>query len=201
MSKVRLATIIVIGIFITVLAVSVSVNQVKANHCHPSHTKASTVSETTPTPSNRTIGSTVSNNRPNHNKTRVLSINNKSAGTRVFSLDEIYSRDFPEAILSIGEAVKAIQSGDRQTELAELNKALEKMITIHKALGAQAKPQYANNLHCPVMGSPVYINRVDIKLTRDYKGRIIAFCCPGCPAEWDKLTEAQKQAKLTGVKS
>jgi hypothetical protein len=29
-----------------------------------------------------------------------------------------------------------------------------------------------------------------------YKGMKVGFCCPNCPPEWDKLTDAEKEAKL-----
>jgi len=116
------------------------------------------------------------------------------------SLEEIYSRDLPMAILSISEAVKAIESGDRKTELAELNKAVNTLVTIHAALGKHVKPQFADN-RCPIMGSPINADTVNASLTRDYKGHRIAFCCAGCPSAWDKLTDAQKQAKLSALKS
>ncbi len=102
------------------------------------------------------------------------------------------------AILSINKAVEAINSGDRQTELAELKNALEKLITVYKALGTQSKLQYANSLRCPIMGSPIDISKVDESLMRDYKGRKIAFCCAGCPSAWDKLTQNQKQKNVPG---
>ena len=47
------------------------------------------------------------------------------------------------------------------------------------------------NARCPIMGgNPV------AALTRDYNGQKIGFCCSGCPAQWDKLTDAEKDAKL-----
>ena len=30
-----------------------------------------------------------------------------------------------------------------------------------------------------------------------YKGHRVAFCCAGCPAMWDKLSDAEKKAKLS----
>jgi hypothetical protein len=113
------------------------------------------------------------------------------------------------AILSTSEAVKAIESGDRKTELAELNKAVNTLVAIHAALGKHVKPQpvgaapgdaFPNN-RCPIMGSAINPDTVNASLTRDYKGQRIAFCCAGCPSAWDKLTDAQKQAKLSGLKS
>ena len=46
---------------------------------------------------------------------------------------------------------------------------------------------------------PIDPAKVSSKLTRMYKGQKVAFCCAGCPATWDKLTDADKQTKLTKV--
>lgn len=221
MNKRKLVTIVALVGLAGILTTSPNMTQVKADHCHPSHTKttaapATPAKSTTPsipaTPTNKLVRTTVPNPERQRKNTRVLSINNKQFRTDVFnienkpvgpetlSFEEIYSRDFPIAISSIGQAVKAIQSGDRQTELNELSKALDKLITVHKALGTQLKPQYANSIICPIMGSPIDINTVDGSLTRRYKGRKIAFCCAGCPSAWDKLTEIQKQTKVPGLK-
>ncbi len=116
------------------------------------------------------------------------------------SFEEVYSREFPTAIMSLAEAIKAMKAGDRQTEVAELTKATEKLLAVYKALGTNARPQFANSLICPIMGSSIDRNTVDANLTRDYKGRKVAFCCGGCPSEWDKLDDSQKQAKIPGTK-
>ncbi len=79
--------------------------------------------------------------------------------------------------------------------MAELNRAQEMLVTIHTALGKHVKPQFANNL-CPIMGSPINAEKVTKNLIRDYQGKKVAFCCAGCPATWDKLTNTQKLAKL-----
>jgi hypothetical protein len=52
------------------------------------------------------------------------------------------------------------------------------------------------NTKCPIMGSAINPSKVTEGLTRVYKGRKIAFCCGMCPGQWDKLTDAQKDAKL-----
>jgi hypothetical protein len=191
------------------LSTSFHITRVKADHCHPTNTGTPAAPAT---PAKNPAGTTESNLGRQRNSTRVLSINNKQFKTGVtnierkpvasktLSFEEIYSKDLPIAISSIGEAVKAIKSGDRQTELAELNIALDKLITVYKALGTQEKLQYANSLHCPIMGSAIDINKVDKDLIRDYKGRKIAFCCAGCPSAWDKLTEEQKQKNVPGLK-
>jgi len=34
------------------------------------------------------------------------------------------------------------------------------------------------------------------ELTREFNGRQIAFCCPGCPEKWDKLSAQEKELAL-----
>lgn len=209
MNKRKLVTIVgIIGVA-AILTASLPMTQVKADHCHPEHTKTAA---TPPTPAKRPASTRMSNLGRQRTMTRipravrkpvrtgVSNFENKPVGSETMSFEDIYSRDFPMAIVSIGEAVKAIQSGDRQTELAELSKALDKLITVYKALGTQVKPQFANNLRCPIMGSPINLEMVGESLTRDYNGRKVAFCCAGCPSAWDKLSDAEKQAKVPGVK-
>jgi hypothetical protein len=208
MNKRRLVTVVAIVGVAAILTVGLPMTQVKADHCHPEHTKAAA---TPPTPARRPVSPRVPNAGRQRDRTRVpgtrsapvrtgvSSLQNGTVGSQTLSFEEIYSRDFPMAIVSLGEALKAIESGDRQTELAELGKALDKLITVYKALGTQVKPQFANSLRCPIMGSPIDINAVDASLTRDYQGGKVAFCCAGCPTAWDQLSDPQKQAKIPGV--
>ncbi len=209
MNKRRLVTAVAIVGVAAILTTSLPMTQVKADHCHPEHTKTAAPP---PTPVKRPARTRVSKPGRQRTRTKVPGTVRKPVGTGVsgsehgpagsetLSFEEIYSRDFPMAILSIGEAVKAIQSGDRQTELAELSKALDKLITVYRAFGTHVKPQFANSLRCPIMGSPIEINMVDESLTRDYNGRKVAFCCAGCPSAWDQLSDPQKLAKVPGVK-
>jgi hypothetical protein len=118
----------------------------------------------------------------------------------VLSLENIHSKHVPMVATSIDKAKKALESGDRRTALAELNKAQQMLKTIHTALGKHVKPQFANNL-CPIMGAPINPAKVTKNLIREYKGQKVAFCCAGCPATWDKFTDAQKQVKLAKAKS
>ncbi len=121
------------------------------------------------------------------------------ATAAVLSLDSIYAKHVPMVVMSIDKAKKALASGDRRTVLAELNKAQEMLVTIHAAIGKHVKPQFANGL-CPIMGSPINPDKVTGNLIRDYQGKKVAFCCAGCPAAWDKFTDAQKHAKLAKAK-
>jgi hypothetical protein len=56
------------------------------------------------------------------------------------------------------------------------------------------------NTKCPITGGALSSDGVAENLTRDYKGQKIGFCCDGCPAEWDKLTDAAKDAELAKAK-
>ena len=42
----------------------------------------------------------------------------------------------------------------------------------------------------------IYDSMFGSNLVRDYEGQKVAFCCAGCPAAWDQLSDADKQAKL-----
>lgn len=52
------------------------------------------------------------------------------------------------------------------------------------------------NDHCPIMGTKLDKDKVPEKLTRTFKGKTVGFCCGGCPAKWDKLSDEEKQKKL-----
>lgn len=56
------------------------------------------------------------------------------------------------------------------------------------------------NAKCPITGGALSPDGVVENLTRDHKGRKIGFCCDGCPEEWDKLTDADKDAELAKAK-
>jgi len=56
------------------------------------------------------------------------------------------------------------------------------------------------NTKCPITGEALSPDGVAENLTRDYKGQKIGFCCDGCPAEWEKLTDAAKDAELAKAK-
>ena len=205
MNKRRLAiVVIVIGVAV-IIAVSLPLTQAQANHCHPSH------KQTPKTDMKKPVSTRALNLERQRARARVSSIDKapvrikdsnlekKPVRVETLSLDMIRSRELPIAILSIDKAAKAVESGNNKTALAELHKAQKMLIIIYGALGKHVKPQFANN-RCPIMGSPINPNRISKNLIRDYKGQKVAFCCAGCPSTWDKLTDAQKQAKLPKVK-
>jgi hypothetical protein len=203
MNTTRLLTLLGILGLVVILAAGFPLSRVKADHCHTTEGQtapANVQPPAQPAPSNaersraaRRIATPI----PSSQNARAQST---PASAAPASIEEIYSRDLPLAIQSIGQAVKAIESGDRQTELAELTKAVTMLAAIHEALGKHVKSQLVNS-RCPIMGSAINPESVTANLTRDYNGQKVGFCCAGCPSAWDKLTDAEKQAKLSAVKS
>ncbi len=118
---------------------------------------------------------------------------------KILSLEKIHSGHLPMLSQSIDKAIKAVEAGNKEIALAELHKAQKMLATIKKSIGKHVKPKFAN-VRCPIMGSLINPDKVAKNLIRDYKNQKIAFCCGGCPIQWDKLTDAEKDAKLAKVK-
>lgn len=51
------------------------------------------------------------------------------------------------------------------------------------------------NKTCPVSGEPLPANATTVS----YQGKTVGFCCDHCPAKWDKMSDAEKQAKLASA--
>jgi membrane fusion protein, copper/silver efflux system len=72
----------------------------------------------------------------------------------------------------------------------------------HGAAAAPATPTAGTpagrfiNPRCPIMNTPIDAANVPDTLIREYKGHKVAFCCPGCPDQWDKLSDAEKDRRL-----
>ena len=98
-----------------------------------------------------------------------------------------------DALNAIEAARKAVRSGDTKVALAQLDKAQALII---QSKEGTAKPAAFANVTCPIMGSRIDPANVPNRLVRQYKGKKVAFCCGGCPAQWDKLSDAERDAKL-----
>ena len=104
----------------------------------------------------------------------------------------------------VNEAHKAAVAGDSATAATHLAKAQHALAGLKAQMkscpmgtpGKQVTAGAAVNAACPIMGGRINPERVKPELTRQYKGQTIAFCCGGCPEQWDKLSDAEKQAKL-----
>jgi YHS domain-containing protein len=57
-------------------------------------------------------------------------------------------------------------------------------------------PDAPINTLCPITGSPV-----NAKYTRKFEGRVIGFCCPNCPAEFDKDPAACAAKVISALES
>ena len=55
------------------------------------------------------------------------------------------------------------------------------------------------NDKCPMTGKALDRQKVPTDLRREFKGKLVGFCCKDCPPAWDKLTDEDKQAKLDKV--
>jgi hypothetical protein len=101
---------------------------------------------------------------------------------------------------SIDNAIQSIEAGNSEPALAELKKAQQMLAVIKESLAGQMKSEFVN-AKCPMMGSPINPEKISDNLIREFKGQQVAFCCGGCPDMWDKLSDAQKEAKLSEKKA
>ena len=197
MNKRKLVTVVAIVGVAAMMTTSFPTAQVKADHCHPEHTKKAATPPTPAKPARRPARTRVSNPaRQRTAKTRVPGTHSTPVSTgvsslprafaqaghgghmggmnmkqpamaAVLSLESIHAKHVPMVVMSIDKAKKALASGDKRAVLAELNKAQEMLVAIRAALGTHVKPQFANNL-CPLMGSPINPAKVTKNLIRDY---------------------------------
>jgi hypothetical protein len=119
----------------------------------------------------------------------------KTAKTAVVSLDVIHAQQLPAIEAAVQKAIRLIEAGRAPAALVELRRAQSALTTTRQALGQHIKPKFVNN-QCPIMGSPINAEKVAASLVRNYQGQRVAFCCAGCPAAWDQLSDADKAAKL-----
>jgi hypothetical protein len=114
------------------------------------------------------------------------------------SLQTIYSQRLPALQAAVGRAIQHLQAGHQQEALNELRQLQSSLAALHQALGQQVAPRFLNG-RCPIMGTKISADKVPAELTRVYGQGKVAFCCGGCPAQWDRLTAAQKAAQLKQV--
>ncbi|MFI4911725.1 MAG: hypothetical protein ACIAQZ_08680 [Sedimentisphaeraceae bacterium JB056] len=118
---------------------------------------------------------------------------------KTLTLEDINAKELPALSAAIDKAMKAVESGDKETALEQLQKASKLTTVITEVVKKEATPQFAN-VRCPIMGSPINPEHVADNLVREFKGEKVAFCCGGCPARWDKMTDAEKQEALDKVR-
>ena len=112
------------------------------------------------------------------------------------------------AIHDLTAAEGAVKAGEKDKALKELGEVREFLEGLSKtvkplAAPAPAAPPAAGaavNDRCPIMGGTIDPAKVPADLTRQFKGQTVGFCCGDCPLAWDKLSDAEKEAKLDKVK-
>jgi len=107
--------------------------------------------------------------------------------------------DISAAKAAIKAAIEAIDKGESATAKSELEKAEKLLTKAHKCMKENIEKMPCANSKCPISGKPIDRMNRPQDCTRMYKGMKIGFCCPNCPPEWDKLTDAEKDAKLKNV--
>jgi hypothetical protein len=115
------------------------------------------------------------------------------------------------AMTAVEAAQKALASSDSKAAAAELEKAKKSLSDAQQAcknccaaMGMASTQPAATakcvNARCPILGEAINPDKTPDALTRMYKGQRVGFCCGGCPETWDKLTDADKDAKLAKAK-
>jgi hypothetical protein len=110
-------------------------------------------------------------------------------------LHAIAAANLKAALEAMDAAGKAVERGDQKGALAHLATARRLVAATHDALADRARPRFAN-ARCPMMGTEIDPEKVPAALTAAFRGRNVAFCCAGCPVAWDKLSDAEREARL-----
>jgi cellobiose-specific phosphotransferase system component IIA len=108
-------------------------------------------------------------------------------------------KETSEAIVLLDEAVKAIDAGNTDNAKKEIEKARTMLKEIHKTQKKCMEKMPTVNDRCPITGNKIDMMNTPENLIKMYKGKKVGFCCPACPPQWDKLTDAEKDAKLEKV--
>jgi hypothetical protein len=98
------------------------------------------------------------------------------------------------ALAKLTAAEDALKDGKTKAAHKAIKQARKLVATVHD----NVRPAVANK-KCPIMGSKIKAEKVPANLYRMHKGKGIGFCCAGCPAAWDKLSEEKKTEKLTAL--
>jgi hypothetical protein len=108
-------------------------------------------------------------------------------------------KDIPEAIAALDNAVKALDAGNTADAKKEIETAKKLLKEVHMMQKKCMEIMPTANDHCPISGEKIDMMKTPANLTTMYKGKKVGFCCPNCPPAWEKLTDAEKDAKLEKV--
>lgn len=104
----------------------------------------------------------------------------------------------------------AIDEGNTEEASAKLGAIVDRMEDMRKKMkqmkqkhgrmekqsGEKAAEGKPVNESCPIMGNKIDPEEVPEKLTREFQGKTVGFCCGACPERWDELDEDEKKEKL-----
>lgn len=101
-------------------------------------------------------------------------------------------------IKDLKAAQKAVKAGNSDEASKKLASAIKRLEGMQKMMGQHHTADSAKpvNTRCPIMGTKINPEKTPEKLTRKFDGKTVGFCCAGCPARWDKLSEEEKAKKL-----
>ncbi len=105
------------------------------------------------------------------------------------------SHHLPALSVLLEKAVAAVKAGDDKAALTHLQTAQSVLERVKRVVEEAVQPPFTNT-KCPMMGGAINPQKITPALTREFDGQKVAFCCAGCPDMWDKLSNADKQAKL-----
>jgi len=116
------------------------------------------------------------------------------------TLAQLHAKQLPLIRQTLENVRKAVEAGQKEQALAELKKVKDLLTMTDQILAQNIQPAFVNTV-CPIMGSKIDPAQVTPALTREFNGQKVAFCCAMCPPAWDKLTDTQKQAKLSAAQA
>ena len=108
-------------------------------------------------------------------------------------------KDISAAKVAIKAAIEAMDKGDTKAAKIEMEKADKLLSNVHKCMQENMEQMPCNNAKCPITGKAIERMKCAKDCTCMHKGMKVGFCCAKCPAEWEKLTDAEKDAKLKDV--
>lgn len=114
------------------------------------------------------------------------------------SLQVIHAKQIPAVQEAVERALQHLEAGRQQQAIEELRQVQASLESLHEALGKHIGPQIVND-RCPIMGGKIDPERVPAALTRVHGRDKVAFCCGGCPDQWNRLSYAEKTARLKEV--
>lgn len=114
------------------------------------------------------------------------------------ALQAIYSKQLPAVQEAVAQAIQHLEAGHQQEALTQMKQVKTSLEALRQALGRHVGPVFLND-RCPIMGTKIDSDKVPPALIRTYSQGRVAFCCNGCPAQWARLTAAEKATRLQTV--